>query len=193
MSTFVLQLTGRLNLTYYHSAKTAGTSIRSWLANHADADTKLVKLPADQSLVELKSSYYIPLSFTVVRNPWDRMVSVWSYGQDRGWNFQDIVPAKTHQPTFKEFAHSLCDLDQESVNIATPLSKLTQDVDITLRFENLDKDFEQIQSLLSTAEPLPHLKASQRERNYKHYYDHETRSIIGDLFAMDIAQYGYSY
>jgi len=188
-----IQLIGWDNITYYHMAKTAGTSIRSWLTLHKNPHSNIITLPNDQTITELKTQYYIPYSFTVVRNPWDRMVSLWTYGMNRNWNFTDFLPITDTKPNFEQFISALTLLPNDYINIVSPMTQLIDNnIDVILRFEHLHEDFKIIQQVMNCVEPLQKIKTSTRS-DYKDYYNDTGRNIIAQLFEQDIDQWKYTY
>ncbi len=125
-----------------------------------------------------------------VRNPWDRMVSVWSYQRQhiperhplaRSLDFGDYVRAGGSGSAFLTFTEFTRSLDGSF------------GVDIVLRVERLDDDFAQMCNRVGIdAVELPQLNASARPR-YREMYDAETAEIVALAFADDITRFGYEF
>ena len=75
-----VHLSGDINITYVQIPKTAGTSIGHWLIDHKR--TSVYKEWYNHpTLEEINSAIDKNFSFTVVRNPWDRIVSAYYFLQ----------------------------------------------------------------------------------------------------------------
>ena len=120
-------------------------------------------------------------TFGFVRNPWDLVVSVYTYAIRQGmWlvNFErfleEYVRIASDQTAF------LCDADGGVT------------VDFVGRFESLAADFAHVAERLGIAPELPHLNRLAH-RPYQAYYTPETRSIVADFHQRDIAIFGYAF
>jgi len=69
---------------------------------------------------------------------------------------------------------------------------LAKKCDIILRFETINRDFEQIQEMLECKEPLGLYNSSSR-MNYKEYYDDESIDIVKNIYKKDIKMFGYRF
>lgn len=134
------------------------------------------------------------LTFAFVRNPWDRIVSVFHYLQKtRGAaggipeSFQAFVRCIEQRDPAVESLRSMrsqCSyLTDRQGNLA---------VDIVGRFESLAEDFDAIVRRIGLKTRLPHVNASRHEP-YTSYYDDWSREVIAERFADDILEFGYRY
>ncbi|HRA74179.1 MAG TPA: hypothetical protein PLB11_15305, partial [Flavobacterium sp.] len=72
-------------------------------------------------------------------------------------------------------------------------------VDFVGKLENVNEDFKVIAKRLNF--PLenphninvPHINITDREPNYRKYYDEESKSIISDGFYYDLVNFNYSF
>jgi hypothetical protein len=62
-------------ITFIHIPKTAGASITVWYLKNINEN--LSNIYDHYFLTEIETS--APLKFTVIRNPWDRVVSIYIY------------------------------------------------------------------------------------------------------------------
>ncbi|UCG78819.1 MAG: hypothetical protein JSV21_03010 [Nitrospirota bacterium] len=169
-------------------AKTAGTSIlREFLEirvsgiihykDHPQEFESWLNRIDDNSL----KKYFI---FSVVRNPWDRLVSIASYFKIPFHQFVRNIREYWKDPDIR--VHSL------PVNLYTHYSG-ARFADIICRFENLQRDFDLVCSKLDI-EPttLPHANRS-KHKHYSTYYDDNEIELVADIYADDIRLFGYRY
>lgn len=134
--------------------------------------------------------------FTIVRNPWDRMVSLWFWGI-----------SKEYPPSFREFIYNIRDgvyTEYNRLRYIQMLDWITDDagnlkVDFIGRYENLQQDFDTICSKIG----LPPLqlvcintakdRAGIDRTHYSVYYDEELKNIVAELFKKDIDYFGYIF
>ena len=135
--------------------------------------------------------------FTVVRNPWDKVVSQYHYrvktDQDHiltdGLSFSDWVVEVFEKENPRYINRSKFFDDQVSWLVDYD-GRI--DMDTIIRFETLDADFRALCDTLGLRAELPHLKTSERD-HYGGYYDDATRSIVAERFARDIEAFGYAF
>lgn len=177
---------------FIHINKTAGSSIEKALGMrflHMTAREKLEELGPDR--------WKERFSFTIVRNPWDKVVSHYHYR---------LKTNKTglgeHHISFQEWVH-LAYRRQDPRFHNPPKMFLPQWewicdekgeclVDFVGRFESLGHDFAKICRRLNRQATLPHLKKSNRG-HYRDYYDDNTRDIVAQWFREDIHRFNYAF
>lgn len=178
----------RLKFIYMKPTKTAGSSILrarlekqiSGIVHHKDHPEQYeewFERITDEALEE----YYI---FSVVRNPWDRLVSVAAYFK---------IP-------FKRFLDNIHDYRKDDdIRIHTlPLSLYTHFggacfVDFIGRFECLQADMNLVSDRLGLArERLPFINWSKHD-HYSRYYDPEDVQRAAALYQGDIDNFGYMF
>lgn len=118
--------------------------------------------------------------FTVIRNPWDRIISHWHTKPGiRELSFRhyiDNIALKRADQCF-DFL-----FDNEN-----PL------YDYTIRFENLQKDFNHVCDVIGIQQSvLPH--ENKRDRKpYQEYYNEETKNIVSEAFKKEIEYFRYEF
>jgi len=177
---------------FIHINKTGGSSIECALGIPLEHRTAKEKI-AEIGLYYWKKKY----TFTVVRNPWDKVVSHYYYRWER-----DETGLKTDGIEFNEWVKlTYGKQDPQYFNypkMFQPQMRWIADdrdqilVDSVFRFENLEDDFNMVSQRLGISASLPHLKASDRN-HYREYYSDETRFIIEAWFRSDLDQFGYTY
>jgi hypothetical protein len=128
--------------------------------------------------------------FAFVRNPWDWQVSLYQYMlTNKGHHQHSIIAA-------------MKDFDEYLVWRVTEDKKLQKDfitsangdviVDFVGRYERLTEDFHHVCKVLGLDASLPHLNKSSH-REYKSYYNAETRRIVEEHFREDTELFGYTF
>lgn len=127
--------------------------------------------------------------FTMVRNPYDRMVSWYTHAS------QGSDANKTHKKyagTFLEFLKERLDVNKPSENLIPPYSSC----DTVLRYESLQSDFDVLLSKLNLPSvTLPRLNQTNRSTHSRQHfmdmYDTEARNIVHEYFHHVITEFNY--
>ena len=191
---------------FVHIPKTAGNSIQSVLRDYSEDE--LVALRGEQDGIERfglrnpkykikkhstlaeykaalgKAQFGELYKFTCVRNPWDRMVSLYfTPTQNMGaWDRKKFRKAIVKALSVADYLR---------------LDKVEEDpfanVDYVIRFENLADDFRTVCGTLGISPTtLPRYNRSSRE-HYSKYYDDELRELVRARFAAEIERFGYIF
>lgn len=184
---------------FIHVPKCAGVSITKVLygnlaGGHTTLDGYLNIFEPSEIL-----SYF---KFAFVRNPWDRLVSAFHFlkagglnSQDKNWSdrnlqefseFNDFVRRWLNKDNIWKYHH----FHPQCHYVRDPHNKVT--LDFIGLFENLDNDFAYVAKRLEKDSALPKVNASSR-KDYRTYYNDETRKIVEDVYAQDIGFLGYSF
>lgn len=142
--------------------------------------------------------------FTIVRNPWDKMASMYYYRLNSP--FYNSVPnewenqyRKKHgdNPTFERWLERL-EWANNKVRLTgcfDQLNYITVDkevvCDLIIDFSNMNEGWQQLKNMLNCDMDLPHLNKSKNKKSYKALYNSKTDSIIKKRFAKDIEYFGY--
>lgn len=137
-------------------------------------------------------------SFAFVRNPWDRMVSLYNNldgnlvrtAKGEGLELQGLSFAEFLERTKDRFhAHLRPQCEFICAKGGSP------QVDFLGRFESLEEDFDKICHHLGVNVHLPwHNKAAGKPRDcYRDYYCSRTRDIIEERYRKDIELFGYRF
>ncbi|NEP33605.1 MULTISPECIES: sulfotransferase family 2 domain-containing protein [unclassified Moorena] len=149
------------------------------------------------------NSYF---KFTSVRNPWDMLVSVYSFGNpDQNgfyfWEKQQYNPNKKMPFTewitkgkswdIKAGKH-LTDLSAYSLSYSALDDDNTFLVDYVIRFENLESDLTFLESMLGLKLNCPKIEQHKRD-DYTNYYNQESIDRVANLFWYDIKYGNYKF
>ncbi|MBT8409585.1 MAG: sulfotransferase family 2 domain-containing protein [Alphaproteobacteria bacterium] len=132
---------------------------------------------------------------TMVRNPWDRLVSYYNWLQEQTFEAEAVSLAQAldfdaflrHEATVAGLrswpaARYVTDPDGKSVCNAF------------VRLEHLPADLEPVEAHLGfRLGSLPHVNASKRSADYRSYYSDTLAEHVADICAADAAQFGYMF
>lgn len=150
--------------------------------------------------------------FTIVRNPWDKVVSFYHYHRRREW---DMFPWGTdEEPDFRRFIHRLfvenggalaVDIfrgrsgeSTHHLRLRNSLDWVTDSegtvlVDFIGQMESLQTDFNTVCDRIGIRRrQLPHANRSSHTP-YWDYYDDDSREIVAGRFQRDIEYFGYRF
>jgi len=202
---------------FAHISKCAGTSIVKSLSSISTSiptkttiksdfieDTlDIHRLPEDENFLPSRCDF----KFIAVRNPYDRLVSEFSYefmyltnipymlkyGMP---NLFNGLPIKNDIDGFRKFVqlyeHDNYQLvyDEHIISMKSYFNKIKYD--IVIRYESLNLDFNKLCNMLNIGNVvLPHVNISNHQ-SYQAYYDTVTRDKVFRLFEEDFDYFKYS-
>lgn len=132
--------------------------------------------------------------FTLVRNPWDRMVSYYHWLRGQGFDHPSVRLAKE-----RDFAAFLAHPQTQASIRANPARAYVTDAagvercDAFIRLEHFDRDAAPLVAHLGFPLVLERVNESTRAREWRGYYDDATAALVADLCAEDIARFGYGF
>ena len=189
---------------FVHIPKTGGNSIQSILAPYSEDE--ITRRPGQDGVERFgvsnpkyKLKKHSPLAtyraalgeeqfgqlykFATVRNPWDRMASLY-FRASRGavqWDRKGFQKMVLEAPSAADFLR----LDEHQ----DPFGN----VDRILRFENLAEDFSSVCAAIGIpSQTLPKYNRSERE-HYSKYYDDELRELVARRCSLEIERFGYTF
>ena len=189
---------------FIHIPKTGGTSIELTFKKRIKGSHKHLTLFDYEN--ELKTEIEKYFVFSVIRNPWDRLVSYWKYRQGK-----PHAPIDGKLNEFDKWLKFISSLDLNNLNGKTARGNIPDfrmgldlqfnsllnkknEINVNLiRFENLQEDFNTICDKIGIPQQqLPHKNAT-KHKHYTEYYDDETREIVAEKYAKDIENFGYEF
>jgi len=133
-------------------------------------------------------------SFTMVRNPWDRMVSYYSWL--RGQRFDHPAVRRAQALAFAGFVAAP---ETQAVWAALPARAYLTDAGgverscLAIRLEQWRADAVPLWDHLGFSLELKQVNASARGCDYRDYYGQATARIVARISAEDIARFGYRF
>lgn len=134
------------------------------------------------------------LCFTLVRNPWDRMVSYFHWLREQSFGHPAVQLAQG-----VDFSGFLRHPHTQAAIRANPYSAYMRDATgaeqaaLYIRLEHFDKDSASLWAHLGFRLDLPIANRSARARDYRRYYSDADRRLVGMLCAEDVARFGYAF
>jgi sulfotransferase famil protein len=122
--------------------------------------------------------------FTIIRNPWEKVLSHYYYKTE-------IL--KSPLPPFNVFLRSNHRYLDKVLKGFDRFCGTPQNIDYILRFENLSSDFTLLTKQLGLDLPsLPQRNQSDKKRSYVKAYDRITKRIVADAFPYEL-ELGYTF
>jgi hypothetical protein len=132
---------------------------------------------------------------TLVRNPWDRMVSYYHWLRSQAFAHPAVGLAKAHD--FSGFLNH----PQTQVSVRLwPYAAYMRDAQgverarLFVRLEHLEEDIAPFESHLGfRLTPLPKANESNRVRDWRGFYSDVDAALVADMCAPDIQRFGYGF
>jgi len=180
---------------FIHITKNAGEAIiktlRSYGCNmsfHPDSLDTLRTIIERIGIHDFKSYF----SFAIVRNPWDRQVSLYNYiKRDNKHHLHNRIK----QMTFEEYVIFLTQEKTCATRLQIDFISLDRKnvlVDFVGRFENLLGDFITICQQIGVDLELPKIDRLPN-KSYRDYYNEKTAWMIEQIFVKDIEIFDYHF
>lgn len=182
------------NYIFIHINKTAGTSV----INVIGKPFRKHLTAKDVINVIGQKKWDEAYKFTVIRNPWDKVVS--HYKHNIKVNSSNMA---IEEISFKDWVCCTYGEPKDQRYYARPQMFFPQvewlknfqekiDIDKIIRFENLNEGINEVFETLSIDSKLPHLNRTP-QTTYRDFYDDESRQIVTDWFQEDIHKFSYTY
>ncbi len=187
---------------FVHVPKAAGISMGYSLFGRHTGNHATI---ADYQLAFSELEFRRAFKFAFVRNPWDRLLSAYTFLKAGGRNESDQQWANQHLApfdAFEEFVEGW--VTPENVRkgvhfrpqhefVTTPKGPELA-VDFLGRFENIAEDYEALRGKLGFGELLRSENRTPGERlNYREHYTDEMRDVVARAYQDDIDIFGYHF
>lgn len=184
---------------FVHIPKCAGISLNKALFNsigggHTTLDQYINVFPP-----AVLMSYF---KFTFVRNPWDRVVSAYTFLEKGGlnkWDKSFYEKELQHYNSFESFVRGWLKTENlmkhhhfrpQNHYIIDKYNKIS--VDYIGYFELIEEDYAFIAQKIGINKSLKKQNAVNRV-DYKEFYNEETRGIVADVYSKDIELLNYNF
>lgn len=132
---------------------------------------------------------------TLVRNPWDRMVSYYHWLREQTFDHAAVNLAKGMK--FSDFLNS--EDTRRSVKMATFANYVSDNkgverCNLFARIEHLHGDLAPFEQHLGFAlGPIERVNTSPRKADYRSYFSDDDAALAAQICAVDIARFGYEF
>ena len=179
---------------FFHIRKTGGTSVAAALSGVADDPFRERHLRASHVRERMPTEFNTYFKWSIARNPFDRMVSMFSYDSHVTKSFQP--GGEHHGYDFDQYLQLR--LVKDRGHWSSPQVDFLRDndtwlVDFTARFENLQRDFDGICDKLGMQLMALPNKRKTSHGDYHTYYDDASRALVADTFERDLLAFGYEF
>ena len=195
----LLNAFNKKKIIFIHIPKTAGMSLVKSIFGD-------VTLEGHRSVSFYKqvfgNRYSDFFTFTIVRNPWDRLYSAYKFLQKGGINIHDKNAFDIHLSIYKDFEDfvlnglnkkimwKIMHLIPQYEFVCNKNGKII--VDYVGHFENLDKSVDDINDILKSDFKLEHHNKTDK-KDYKDIYTTEMIEKVYQIYQKDIDIFEYSF
>ncbi len=190
----------KFNCFFIHIPRTGGTSIsRSSLFK----DSRYLGHRTIEELNTMMGDRFSgAYKFTIVRNPWDRVVSTYHFlrdvTEDDHWfpsnrDYHELC----RQVSFEDFCHLLPEIYMDEIHLIPQIMWIYHNgisyCDYIGKYCFLQNDFDHVCDKIGyPRETLLNLNKSTHEA-YRTYYNSETRDIVGTLYWDSVKLFDYEF
>ncbi|MEM6897650.1 MAG: sulfotransferase family 2 domain-containing protein [Pseudomonadota bacterium] len=132
--------------------------------------------------------------FTLVRNPWDRVVSYYHWLREQSFEHPAVTLAQSH-----DFSGFLNHPHTRSSLAAAPYASYVTDAAGQerarryLRLEHIEGDAAALSAELGISLDVPHVNRSERPKDWRAFYSESDSELLERLCGADIARFGYRF
>ena len=127
--------------------------------------------------------------FTFVRNPWDRLLSAFTYKIRRGTLESDADFNDYMLDVYRDWPEVDDHFFTQSRNY---LFEGVQFIDFIGKFENLKEDWAYVAKKIDENPNLPRYNTT-KHAHYSTYYNDKSIEIVGNLYKEEIKHFGYEF
>lgn len=132
---------------------------------------------------------------TLVRNPWDRMVSYYHWLRMQHFEHAAVTLAKTCQ--FNDFIchpQTRAGMRRWPARAYVTTVEGTEQCTLFARLEHLEADLAPFEAHLGTSlHPLPRVNRSERPTDWRRAYSDQAATVVATDCAEDIRRFGYTF
>ena len=184
-------------IAFIHIPKTGGQSIIRMFDFKTDQSHFYGHHSINQINEKINLNDFYKFSF--VRNPFDRLLSDFSFRPHNGPFFKTL---KLNQYNFENFIHklyhyqivNLTHFDTTKANLNPQCDFITGDasLDFLGRFENFENDLNLLLKKFNIDKPICHANKT-KHLSYKNYYSNTTKKLVEQMYEIDLNKFNYQF
>jgi hypothetical protein len=204
--------------TFIHIPKCAGTMLRVWAEFNVENYTEL-PIHRHAQLDKLRQTGIdLGTVFTIVRNPYERIVSqFFYYGQaaekrvNEKFKYEterkrlnDILEIRSYQRGFENYINKLYNKQYNEIwfdphystewkRSDTQCNWLSGEEVLVIKMEDIKTEFKTIQNLIGCNVPFPDALNASKHEHYRNYYTDELKNKVYEIFEEDFVKFNYDF
>ena len=167
---------------FIHIPKNAGSSIETYFANESFRIQPNKHDTINEIKKRFKNSYDNYSKFTIIRNPYDKMVSWYFYLKRNVGENHNVIEFNDWIKDPSKFWHA-----NDPISYLKPQCKWIDNTVEIIRFENLN---EELNNFFGEDIDLP-ITNKSNHNHYSTYYNKNSIDIIYDRYKEDFKRYNY--
>jgi chondroitin 4-sulfotransferase 11 len=178
---------------FVHINKTAGTSILKAIGQARKKHLTAREIIGRVGLDQWEEAY----KFTVVRNPWNKVVSHYKYRVKTNQTQMGVKHISFKEWVIRTYGEEKDEYYYDNAKMFQPQVAWLKDLDGVIsfdriiKFENLSAGFKEVSSALGLTDELDHLNRTSKT-NFSEFFDEETAQVVAHWFQEDIDFFGYN-
>lgn len=189
-------------IIFIHVPKVAGNGLMDSLGVKRPPHTPLYKFE-----IEDAEKFYRFFKIGFVRNPWDRMVSAYSFLSQGVQKSKEATVLKNNLSRFDSFEDMIIKMmnDEKKKKEILKMKHFrpqswwlsdtfgTIEMDYIGRFERLQEGYEVLQKKIGIEGAVLSKSNSSKHLHYTHYYNSMTKKAVEQFYEKDIELFGYRF
>ena len=167
---------------FIHIPKNAGTSIEEYFGNESFRIQPSKHADIHEIKTKFKNSYNNYRKFTIIRNPYDKMVS-WYFYLKKNLGSYDIIEFNEWIKDPSKFWHA-----NDPISFLKPQCNWIDNTVEIIKFENLNKE---LNNFFNKDIQLP-ITNKSNHKYYEDYYNKDSANIIYNRYIKDFKQFNYN-
>ncbi|WP_299228475.1 sulfotransferase family 2 domain-containing protein [uncultured Psychroserpens sp.] len=185
---------------FIHIPKAAGISFNMSLFGNYGGGHRDLKFYEEKYPKRTFNDYY---KFTIVRNPWDRLYSAYTFLKKGGFDAIDKAWADEHLNQFNSFEDFVLNWVTKA-NVYKKIHFMPQyeflidvsgelNMDYIGRFETIETSYKDIAAYLGIDTVLEKRNITKNKKQYFEQYTEKMITIVSDVYQRDIEEFGYTF
>jgi len=166
---------------FIHIPKNAGTSIEKYFSNQSFRIQPEKHADIYEIKRKFKNSYNNYKKFTIIRNPYDKMVS-WYFYLKKNLGDYNVIEFNDWIKDPSKFWHA-----NDPISYLKPQYKWIDNTVEVIKFENINKE---INKFFKEEIDLP-ITNKSNHKHYLKYYNQESLDVIYDRYKEDFKKFNY--